>query len=103
LYSHGGSLVLFRSRSYDLLVKCRDIGLGKAHVPELLGGVKIDPITAEAAYEVKLDSTRARNDRLVELLRRYTTRKSFRESSGDNLNGSFMRMNFDKFNVLDYE
>jgi hypothetical protein len=89
-----------------LLVKCKDIGLGKAHVPELLGGVNIDPITAEAAYEVKLDSTRARNDRLVELLRRYTTRKSFRESSGsggDNLNGSFRAMNFDKFNVVEYE
>jgi hypothetical protein len=84
------------------------------HVPELLGGVRIDPITAEAAYEVKLDTTRARNDRLVDLLRRYTTRRSFREgaaapghpggSGGGEATRSFSTtLNFDKLNVVDYE
>jgi glutamate--cysteine ligase catalytic subunit len=102
----------FVANRYDLLVKCKEIGEGKVHVPELLGGVRIDPITAEAAYEVKLDTTRARNDRLVDLLRRYTSRRSFRESfvtssaaaGGSDLNRSFSTtLNFDKLNVLDYE
>lgn len=90
---------------FDLLTKCKEIGEGKVHIPELLGGVHIDPISAEAAYEVKLDSTRAQNDRLVELLRRYTSRKSFRESgSGNGFSpASKTYMNFDKFNVMEYE
>ena len=63
--------------AYDLTIACRDIGLGKLHVPELLGNVKIDPIGPDQAYETKLDSTRIQNDRLVDLLQRYTSRKSF--------------------------
>jgi hypothetical protein len=46
-------------------------------VPELLGNVKIDPITTEGAYETKLDSTLIQNERLLGLLRRYTHRQSF--------------------------
>jgi len=44
------------------------------HIPELLGDVKIDPVTAEGAYEVKLDSKRAQNERVLELLGRYKQR-----------------------------
>jgi hypothetical protein len=82
------------------------------HVPELLGGVRIDPITAEGAYEVKLDTTRARNDRLVDLLRRYTSRRSFREGAaapghpggaGEATRSFSTTLNFDKLNVVDYE
>jgi hypothetical protein len=73
----------------------------------LLGGVRIDPITAEAAYEVKLDTTRARNDRIVDLLRRYTSRKSFRGSvtawGMSDWNRASTTLNFDKFNVKDLE
>jgi hypothetical protein len=59
---------------------CRDIGEGKLHIPELLGNIKIDPVTSEDAYEVKLDSTRVQNERLLGILERYTNRKSFFES-----------------------
>jgi hypothetical protein len=61
------------------MVACRDIGIGKLHVPELLGTTRIDPITTEGAYETKMDSTRVQNEHLVKLLRRYTSRsrKSF--------------------------
>jgi glutamate--cysteine ligase catalytic subunit len=63
--------------AYDLMMACRDIGQGNLHIPELLGNVMIDPITADGAYETKLDSTRVQNDQLLGLLRRYTSRKSF--------------------------
>ena len=63
--------------AYDLMLACRDIGEGKLHVPELLGNVKIAPISPDGAYDTKLDSTRAQNDRVMELLRRYTNRKAF--------------------------
>ena len=63
--------------AYDLLQTCRDIGTGEKHVPELLGDVHIEPIRAEGAYQVKLDSRRAQNEHIQELLRRYTSRKAF--------------------------
>ena len=56
---------------------CKNIGEGKLRVPELLGDVLIEPITAEGAYDVKLDSNRVRNDRILQLLRRYTHRTAF--------------------------
>ncbi|KAG7346815.1 glutamine cyclotransferase [Nitzschia inconspicua] len=62
--------------AYDLMVACKEIGEGKRHVPELLGNVTIRPITTDGAYQTKLDSKRATNQRLVQLLQRYTRRKS---------------------------
>lgn len=56
---------------------CKDIGEGRLHVPELLGDFKIDPITEEGAYDAKLDSRRVQNERVLQLLQRYTNRKSF--------------------------
>jgi glutamate--cysteine ligase catalytic subunit len=65
------------------MIACKDIGMGKLHVPELLGSVHIDPITTEGAYDVKLDSKRVQNEQLLQLLRRYTNRKSFSESHAE--------------------
>lgn len=59
------------------MIACRDIGEGKMHIPELLGDVVIDPITADGAYETKLDSSRVQNEQLLDLLRRYTSRRAF--------------------------
>mgnify|MGYP000387665856 CR=1 FL=1 len=56
---------------------CKEIGEGKLHVPELLGDFKIRPITLDGAYDVKLDSQRVHNDQILNLLQRYTNRKSF--------------------------
>ena len=56
---------------------CKDIGEGRLHVPELLGDFTIDPITKEGAYDVKLDSKRVQNERVLQLLQRYTNRASF--------------------------
>lgn len=62
--------------AYDLMIACRDIGEGKLHVPELLGDVHIKEITTDGAYQTKLDSKRVTNQRIVELLQRYTKRQS---------------------------
>ena len=62
------------------MVACRDIGEGKQHVEELLGDVHIDPITADGAYDTKLDSQRVQNKRLLQLLKRYTSRSAFSSS-----------------------
>jgi len=59
------------------MVTCEEIGMGKVHVPELLGDVRIRPISPEGAYDVKLDSKRVQNEQILQLLRRYTGRKSF--------------------------
>lgn len=68
-----------RPNSYDLMKACKDIGEGKLHVPELLGEFKIEPISQDGAYDVKLDSKRVQNERVLQLLQRYTHRKSFYE------------------------
>lgn len=73
--------------AYDLMVACRDIGLGKLHVPELLGPYEIEPVTTEGAYDVPLQTTRVRNRQLLGLLRRYTSRQSFARSKGENASG----------------
>eukprot|EP00543_Licmophora_paradoxa_P006555 CAMPEP_0202455790 /NCGR_PEP_ID=MMETSP1360-20130828/13230_1 /ASSEMBLY_ACC=CAM_ASM_000848 /TAXON_ID=515479 /ORGANISM="Licmophora paradoxa, Strain CCMP2313" /LENGTH=914 /DNA_ID=CAMNT_0049075451 /DNA_START=114 /DNA_END=2858 /DNA_ORIENTATION=+ len=72
-----GDSVVSDEIAYDLLQTCTDIGLGKLHVPELLGNIKIDLVTAEGAYEVKLESKRAQNDHVLGLLARYKRRDSF--------------------------
>ena len=56
---------------------CKDIGEGRLHVPELLGEFKVDPISLEGAYDIKLDSKRVQNDHVLQLLQRYTQRKPF--------------------------
>jgi glutamate--cysteine ligase catalytic subunit len=66
--------------AYDLVKTCTDVGLGKVHLPEVIGNVRIDPVTEEGAYETKLDSRRAQNTRIVELLKRYKTRGHFNKS-----------------------
>jgi len=77
--SYKGDSVVSDDIAYDLMVACKDIGEGTRHVPELLGDAKISPITGEGAYEVKMDSNRLQNEKLVELLQRYTSRESFAE------------------------
>lgn len=59
------------------MVACRDIGLGKLHIPELLGAMHIQEVSPEGAYQTKLDTARVQNEQLVGLLRRYANRKSF--------------------------
>ncbi|CAK9106752.1 Glutamate--cysteine ligase catalytic subunit (GCS heavy chain) (Gamma-ECS) (Gamma-glutamylcysteine synthetase) [Durusdinium trenchii] len=46
--------VVSESIAYDLVHACNDIGLGKRACPELLGDVKIEPITAHGQYETPL-------------------------------------------------
>lgn len=70
------------------MTTCKDIGEGRLHVPELLGNVTIEEITPERAYEIKLDSTRVQNERLLGLLRRYTNRQSFSVEKISHPNGA---------------
>ena len=67
---------LFFFISHDLLVASKEIGEGKLHAPELLGDVQIQEISTDGAYSTKLDSRRVTNQRIVELLQRYTKRQS---------------------------
>jgi len=62
--------------AHDLLVASKEIGEGKLHAPELLGDVQIQEISTDGAYSTKLDSRRVTNQRIVELLQRYTKRQS---------------------------
>jgi glutamate--cysteine ligase catalytic subunit len=78
--AYKGDSVISDEIAYDLMCVCRDVGEGKVHVPELLGDVVIDRVTPEGAYQVKLDSTRLQNERLLGLLHRYTNRTSVFES-----------------------
>ena len=71
-----GDSVISDTIAHDLLMACKNIGEGTLHVPELLGDVRIDPITTEGAYDTKLDSGRVHNKRILELLQRYIQRKS---------------------------
>jgi glutamate--cysteine ligase catalytic subunit len=75
--AYRGDSVVTDEIAYDLMIACRDIGEGKLHVPELLGNIEIEPITTDGAYQTKLDSKRVKNEKLLELLHRYTSRKSF--------------------------
>ena len=61
------------------MVACKEIGEGTRHEAELLGDLKIKPITKVGAYDQYLTSDKAHNqsDELLALLRRYTKRKSF--------------------------
>ena len=63
------------------MIACKEIGEGKRHEPELLGAFEISPILKESAYDVKLDSKRVNNNHILELLRRYSNRKSFSQSN----------------------
>jgi len=74
--AYKGDSVVTDEIAYDLVRMCTDIGLGNVHVPELLGDIKIAPVTAEGAYEIRLDSKRAQNERVLQLLQRYKTRSS---------------------------
>ena len=79
--AYKGDSVINDEIAYDLVQVCSDIGLGKVHIPEMQGDVKIDPVTVEGAYEIKLDSKRAQNEHVLELLTRYKTRDSFQSSA----------------------
>jgi len=86
--AYKGDSVVSDEIAYDLMIACKDIGEGNMHVPELLGNLKIDKITAEGAYQVKLDSRRLKNDRILQLLRRYRNRKAFSPESSNSFVGS---------------
>lgn len=75
--SYKGDSVVSNEIAYDLMVACTNIGLGMLHVPELLGNVKVEPISTDGAYEVKMESNLTQNGRLLGLLKRYTKRSSF--------------------------
>jgi len=63
------------------MVACKDIGEGKRAAPEMLGDVKIKPISAADAYVKKLDSKRVNNGQIISLLERYASRKRDSKSS----------------------
>lgn len=75
-YNHDS--VVTEEIAYDLMVACKQIGEGILHVPELLGDMKIKPVTTEDAFDVKLESRRAQNSKILDLLQTYRNRKPFK-------------------------
>jgi len=73
--------VVTDSIAYDLLIACKEIGEGKRESPDLLGDIKIRPISAADAYTRKLESKRVNNEQILSLLRRYPERKTFPETN----------------------
>jgi glutamate--cysteine ligase catalytic subunit len=72
-----GDSVVTDEIAYDIIVACKEIGDGTRHESDLLGDMKINLLRKDGAYDIKLDATKVQNDRLLELLRRYTNRTSF--------------------------
>ncbi len=79
--NYKGDSVVSHEIAYDLMIACKEIGEGKRHEPELLGDFFIDPVSADGAYDVKLEGKALKNDQLFELLSRYTKRQSFAEKT----------------------
>jgi len=79
--SYKSDSVVTEDIGYDLMVACKQIGEGTLHVPELLGDMKIKPVSTEGAYDVKLESRRAHNRQILDLLQQYTNRKPFNPKS----------------------
>jgi glutamate--cysteine ligase catalytic subunit len=75
LYKHDS--VVSDEICYDLVVACKEIGEGFRHEPSLLGDIKIEEVTAEGAFDVKLDSRRLTNLETMKLISRYSQRKHF--------------------------
>lgn len=88
-----GDSVVTDEIAYDLMVACKEIGEGTRHEAELLGDLKIKPITAAGAYDVKLESTAVhnQNEELLSLLRRYTERKAFAPDGNNGAEGAERR------------
>jgi len=76
--SYNYDSVVTEEIGYDLMVACKQIGEGTLHAPELLGDMKIKEITTENAYDIKLDSRRAHNSQILDLLQTYRHRKPFK-------------------------
>lgn len=79
-HSYKFDSVITSDIGHDLMIACKQIGEGTLHIPELLGDFKIDPVTIDDAYDVKLESRRVHNSQVLDLLQRYTNRKSFHTS-----------------------
>ena len=77
--AYKGDSVVSDEIAYDLMIACKEIGEGTRHEPTLLGELKFEPIATAGAYDVKLGSKRVQSEDLLELLRRYTNRKSFKD------------------------
>mmetsp|Transcript_13467 Transcript_13467/g.19270 ORF Transcript_13467/g.19270 Transcript_13467/m.19270 type:complete len:967 (+) Transcript_13467:80-2980(+) len=75
--AYKGDSVVTDEIGYDLMIACNEIGEGVRHEPELLGDMKINRIKKDDAYDVKLDAGKVQNEDLLNLLRRYSNRKSF--------------------------
>lgn len=72
--------VINQEIAFDLMTACKEIGEGARHEEDLLGDFKINPLSTNGAYDVKLEGKKAKNDDLFQLLSRYTNRQSFSDT-----------------------
>jgi len=79
--AYKGDSVVSQEIAYDLTVACNEIGEGRRHEADLLGDIRINPITTDGAYDVKLDAKKVENNDLVSLLGRYANRQSFSDTN----------------------
>lgn len=65
--------------AYDLMVACKEIGEGTRECPEVLGDIKIKPLSMDTAWDQKLEGGTVQNQELLNLLKRYRKRNSFNQ------------------------
>jgi len=79
---YAGDSVVSDGVAFDLMQACADIGEGRREAPELLGKVKIEPITPESAYEVPLDAAPFDEEERRRLISRYACRAIMSKEQG---------------------
>merc|ERR1719354_1419511 len=75
--AYNGDSVVNQEIAFDLMTACKEIGEGSRHEDDLLGKFKINPLSTDGAYDVKLEERTVKNDEIFQLLSRYTNRLSF--------------------------
>ena len=75
--AYNGDSVVNQEIAFDLMTACKEIGEGSRHEEDLLGKFKINPLSTDGAYDVKLEGRTVKNDEIFQLLSRYTNRLSF--------------------------
>jgi len=79
------------SIAFDLVVACDEIGMGKRTCRDILGDVRIDPISAESTYKTPLDRERMGDDQRRHILQTIMSRAAVCDGPDSAPSGASMR------------
>lgn len=79
------------SIAFDLVVACDEIGMGKRTCRDILGDVRIDPISAEGTYKTPLDRERMGDDQRRHILQTIMSRAAVCDGPDSAPSGASMR------------